>query len=65
MTFASNRRQANEAAERAADQVHVDVEPRRDIADGMFEITVTVDHEKKGSTLVLTSPRSFAFRKAG
>jgi len=43
--------------------VELNVTSREDVAPGMVEVTVFVADQKRGSSLVLTSPRSFAFRK--
>lgn len=45
-------------------EIAVSFQPRTDIAAGMVEVTVSVDNERRGSSLVLTSPRTFAFRTA-
>lgn len=45
--------------------VSLEVKSRRDVANGMYEVRVTVDNQSKGSTYILTSPRNLAFRKMG
>lgn len=64
---ASSRPQAKAASRTAATlgkgTIEVVATPARGKGTGMYEITVSVDHKRKGSSLVLTSPRDFAFRK--
>ncbi len=44
--------------------ISLEVTAREDVAAGMYEVSIKVDNESKGSSYVLTSPRSLAFRKA-
>ncbi|MCK1639594.1 hypothetical protein IVA95_18730 [Bradyrhizobium sp. 157] len=46
-------------------EISLEVKARTDVANGMYEVSVTVDNETKGSSYILTSPRSLAFRKTG
>jgi hypothetical protein len=43
--------------------ISVEAKPRTDMGVGMVEVTVTRSDRKHGSSIVLTSPRNFAFRK--
>ncbi len=44
--------------------VRIDVTKRSDVGSGFYEIAVTVDDRSRGSSFVVTSPRSFAFRRS-
>jgi hypothetical protein len=46
-------------------EIHVEVKDRPDVGDGIIEVQIQVDDHAKGSSLVITSPRDFAFRKTG
>ncbi|MET4368423.1 hypothetical protein ABIA99_001102 [Bradyrhizobium sp. LB12.1] len=45
--------------------ISLEVTARNDLAAGMFEVSVTIDNQSKGSSYVLTTPRNLAFRKTG
>jgi hypothetical protein len=47
------------------ENISLEVTARTDVANGMYEVSVKVDNQSKGSSYILTSPRSLAFRKAG
>lgn len=46
-------------------EINVEVKTRTDVGLGVIEVIVQVDDQPAGSSLVLTSPRDFAFRKSG
>lgn len=46
-----------------SEQVSITVKPVEGADSGVFEVTVQIDDQKPGSSVVRTSPREFAYQK--
>ena len=57
-------REPDAAAISTGKDISLEVTARGDVATGVYEVSVKIDNESKGSSYVLTSPRNLAFRRA-